>query len=138
MRNQTPTNAATFREFMRALTCAALALAFAASATQASARASCPLAESIKVKDLPKQARDTLALIQSGGPFPHDRDGVTFNNRERILPKAKRGYYNEYTVRTPGVKHRGARRIVCGGDQRAANECYYTADHYKTFSCVAP
>lgn len=124
--------------FVRAAICASLAIGVAASATQASSRTSCPLAESIKVKELPKQGRDTLALIQSGGPFPHDRDGVTFNNREKILPKAKRGYYNEYTVRTPGVKHRGARRIVCGGDQRAANECYYTADHYKTFSCIAP
>jgi ribonuclease T1 len=137
MKFQMPARASIFGRFVRMLACASLALAFATSATPASARTSCPLADSIKVKDLPKQARDTLALIQSGGPFPHDRDGITFNNRERILPKAKRGYYNEYTVRTPGVKHRGARRIVCGGDQRAAKECYYTADHYKTFSCIA-
>jgi ribonuclease T1 len=114
-----------------------VALSLSLASIDVNARSSCPLAESIKVKDLPKQGRDTLALIQSGGPFPHDRDGVTFNNREKILPKAKRGYYNEYTVRTPGVKHRGARRIVCGGDQRAANDCYYTADHYKTFQCIA-
>ncbi len=113
-------------------------LAFAFVATDANARASCPLAESIKIKDLPKQGRDTLDLIASGGPFPHDRDGITFNNREKILPKAKRGYYREYTVRTPGVKHRGARRIVCGGDQRSLGECYYSADHYKTFQCIAP
>jgi ribonuclease T1 len=102
------------------------------------ARTSCPLAETFKEKELPKQGRDTLALIRAGGPFPHDRDGITFQNRERILPKQSRGYYKEYTVRTPGVRHRGARRIVCGGDQRAANNCYYTADHYKTFSCIAP
>jgi ribonuclease T1 len=112
------------------------ALSFAFVALEANARTSCALAESIKVAELPKQGRDTLELIKSGGPFPHDRDGVTFNNREKILPKAKRGHYKEYTVRTPGVKRRGARRIVCGGDQRAANECYYTADHYKTFQCI--
>jgi ribonuclease T1 len=108
-----------------------------ALATHAHARTSCPVRESIKVSELPRQGRDTLELIKSGGPFPHDRDGITFQNRERILPKATRGHYKEYTVRTPGVKHRGARRIVCGGDQRAANECYYTADHYKTFQCIA-
>jgi ribonuclease T1 len=113
------------------------ALSLSLLAVDANARTSCPLAESIAVKDLPKQGRDTLELIKSGGSFPHDRDGVVFGNREKILPKAKRGYYREYTVRTPGVKHRGARRIVCGGDQRAANECYYTADHYKTFQCIA-
>jgi ribonuclease T1 len=117
---------------------AVVALSFSLASIDASARTSCPLNESIKVKDLPKQGRDTLDLIASGGPFPHDRDGIAFSNREKILPKAKRGYYREYTVRTPGVKHRGARRIVCGGDQRAANECYYSADHYKTFQCIAP
>ncbi len=125
------------RSVAHGVTLSVLAILFSFAAIDASARTSCPLAESIKVKDLPKQGRDTLDLIKSGGPFPHDRDGITFNNREKILPKAKRGYYNEYTVRTPGVKHRGARRIVCGGDQRATNECYYSADHYKTFQCIA-
>jgi ribonuclease T1 len=109
----------------------------AALATNSHARTSCPIGESIKVSELPRQGRDTLELIKSGGPFPHDRDGITFQNRERILPKERRGFYKEYTVRTPGVKHRGARRIVCGGDPREANNCYYTADHYKTFSCIA-
>ncbi|MGL5003435.1 MAG: ribonuclease domain-containing protein, partial [Casimicrobium sp.] len=83
---------------------AVLVLSFSFFAIDASARTSCPLAESITVKELPKQGRDTLELIASGGPFPHDRDGITFNNRDKILPKAKRGYYREYTVRTPGVK----------------------------------
>jgi ribonuclease T1 len=99
--------------------------------------AACALDQSIAVKDLPKQGRDTLALIESGGPFPHDRDGIAFSNRERILPKEKRGYYREYTVRTPGVKSRGAKRIVCGGDQRKADQCYFTDDHYKSFKCIA-
>jgi ribonuclease T1 len=100
--------------------------------TTSFARNTCPLNESITVSDLPKQGRDTLALIDAGGPFPHDRDGIAFSNREKILPKEKRGYYREYTVRTPGVKHRGARRIVCGGAQ-----CYYSQDHYKSFKCIA-
>lgn len=106
--------------------------------TGASAKAAtCAVGESIAVRDLPKQGRDTLALIQTGGPFPHDRDGVNFGNRERVLPRAPRGFYREYTVRTPGVRHRGARRIVCGGDQRAADTCYYSDDHYKSFKCIA-
>jgi ribonuclease T1 len=122
------------------LVCVALTLALASALVpaQTHARTSCPLADTIKEKELPKQGRDTLALIREGGPFPHDRDGITFQNRERVLPKQSRGFYKEYTVRTPGVRHRGARRIVCGGDQRAANNCFYTSDHYKTFSCIAP
>lgn len=78
---------------------------------------------------LPPQGRETLALIRSGGPFPHDRDGITFGNREAILPAQQRGYYREYTVPTPGVGHRGARRIV-GGD---GGDRYYTDDHYDSF-----
>jgi ribonuclease T1 len=99
--------------------------------------ATCPLGESVAVKNLPRQGQETLALIAAGGPFASDRDGITFNNRERILPKEKRGYYREYTVRTPGVKHRGARRIVCGGDPRSVDQCYYSDDHYQSFKCIA-
>lgn len=110
----------------------ALFMLCASFAPVTEARNSCPLKESVTVAELPKQGRDTLALIDAGGPFPHDRDGITFNNREKILPKEKRGFYREYTVRTPGVKHRGARRIVCGGPQ-----CFYTDDHYKSFKCIA-
>jgi ribonuclease T1 len=125
-----------------ATTCAfasvcALASVMFASQVNARTSASCALDQSIAVKDLPKQGQDTLALIESGGPFPHDRDGVPFSNRERILPKERRGYYREYTVRTPGVKNRGARRIVCGGDQRKIDQCYYSDDHYKSFKCIA-
>ncbi len=133
-------SAATGRRCSKGLSCGLATVAVVAAlglTTTVSARSSCPLAESISERDLPKQGRDTLALIRSGGPFPHDRDGITFQNRERILPRQARGHYKEYTVRTPGVKHRGARRIVCGGDQRAANECFYTADHYKSFQCIA-
>lgn len=88
----------------------------------------------ISVADLPKEGRDTLALIRKGGPFPYSQDGVTFSNRERILPKEARGFYREYTVKTPGVRNRGARRIICGGKQQ--NQCYYTADHYASFKSI--
>ena len=83
----------------------------------------------VRVTDLPPEARQTLALVRSGGPFPYSRDGVVFSNREARLPKRKRGYYHEYTVRTPGARDRGARRIVAG----EGGELYYTDDHYRSF-----
>ena len=78
---------------------------------------------------LPPQAAQTLALIKQGGPYPYKRDGITFHNREKRLPAQPRGYYREYTVPTPGLNHRGAKRIVAG----RGGEFYYTADHYKSF-----
>ena len=78
---------------------------------------------------LPREARETLALIGSNGPFPHQKDGTVFGNREALLPKRERGYYREYTVRTPGSRDRGARRIVAG----RGGEYYYTDDHYRSF-----
>lgn len=87
---------------------------------------------------LPPEARSTHQLILRGGPFPYAKDGTVFGNRERHLPPRPRGQYREYTVRTPGVPHRGARRIVCGGQQPARPEvCYYTADHYASFRRIA-
>ncbi len=83
--------------------------------------------------DLPPEARETLALINKGGPFPYPRDGVVFGNRERRLPAQPRGYYHEYTVKTPGAHNRGPRRIVCG----PLPECYYSADHYRTFRRIS-
>ncbi len=83
----------------------------------------------ISVADLPPEARDTLQLIKRNGPFPFPRDGVVFGNYEQILPQQSRGYYHEYTVKTPGVRNRGARRIVCG----VVPECYYSDDHYRSF-----
>ena len=80
---------------------------------------------------LPAEARATLALIARGGPYPHRQDNSTFGNRERRLPQQPRGYYREYTVETPGLGHRGARRIVTGGQPPA--EYYYTDDHYDSF-----
>ena len=82
-----------------------------------------------KATDLPREARETLALIKAGGPFPYARDGAVFGNREGLLPKRSRGHYREYTVKTPGAKDRGARRIVAG----RSGEFYYTDDHYRSF-----
>ena len=88
----------------------------------------------IALAQLPPQGRATYALILEGGPFPYEKDGSVFGNRERLLPLHKRGYYREYTVRTPGARNRGARRIVCGGKQpRSPEACYYTRDHYASF-----
>lgn len=83
----------------------------------------------IAAAQLPVEARDTLVLIRKGGPFPYAKDGAVFGNREGILPKHKRGYYREYTVKTPGERTRGARRIVAG----RGGEYYYTDDHYNHF-----
>ena len=80
---------------------------------------------------LPAEARDTIALIQRGGPFPHRQDGSIFSNREQRLPQRPRGYYHEYTVDTPGAGNRGARRIVTGGTPPTG--WFYTDDHYETF-----
>ena len=87
----------------------------------------------IKLADLPPQGSETYARIRQGGPFPYQKDGSVFGNRERLLPQKKRGYYLEYTVATPGAKNRGSRRIVCGGQPRVPDACYYTADHYASF-----
>ncbi len=86
---------------------------------------------------LPPEAAQTLSLIKQGGPFPYPRDGIVFRNREQHLPAQRRGYYREYTVPTPGLDHRGARRIIAGSgagqDVRTSGEYYYTGDHYRTF-----
>jgi ribonuclease T1 len=87
---------------------------------------------------LPAEARVTLELIRAGGPFPYERDAVVFGNRERLLPARPRGYYHEYTVPTPGVRSRGARRIICGGHAADLSECYYSDDHYRSFRKIQP
>ncbi|WP_030691269.1 ribonuclease domain-containing protein [Streptomyces globisporus] len=83
----------------------------------------------VRASELPPEARGTLGLIARGGPFPYAKDGAVFSNFERVLPRRERGYYHEYTVRTPGERDRGARRIVTG----RSGETYYTDDHYETF-----
>jgi ribonuclease T1 len=81
---------------------------------------------------LPAEARQTLRLIDRGGPFPYERDGSVFGNVERILPRQPRGWYREYTVPTPGESDRGARRIIAGRDGIR----YFTPDHYESFAIV--
>ncbi|MCZ4100572.1 hypothetical protein C8250_010940 [Streptomyces sp. So13.3] len=81
---------------------------------------------------LPAEARNTLALIDRGGPYPYAKDGAVFSNFERELPREKSGYYHEYTVTTPGSRDRGARRVITG----EGGEFYYTDDHYQTFKAV--
>ena len=92
------------------------------------------VAETLYQSQLPLEARQTLALIKSGGPFPYERDGVVFGNFEKLLPKEPRGFYREYTVQTPGLRHRGARRIVAGGNPPKV--FYYTEDHYRSFQRI--
>jgi ribonuclease T1 len=115
---------------------AALALsgfAVLASSGPAAARDYAAGHNEIAVATLPFEAREVLERIRAGGPFSYERDGVTFGNRERALPPRKRGFYHEYTVATPGVRTRGARRIVCGGPRTTPEVCYYTDDHYASF-----
>ena len=91
----------------------------------------------VTVASLPAEAQRTLLLIKQGGPFPNGKDGVVFGNYEGRLPRQARGYYHEYTVRTPGVRSRGARRLIAGGQPMDAHEFYYTADHYASFQRIA-
>ncbi|AFH52460.1 Guanyl-specific ribonuclease Sa3 [Corynebacterium pseudotuberculosis 267] len=94
---------------------------------------------SCTVDSLPKEAKKTISTILSGGPFPYpDNDGVRFGNYEGILPRQSRNYYREYTVDTPGLHHRGERRLITGGgSQRDPDTWYYTNDHYESF-CEIP
>jgi len=116
------------RESWRCVAAALLAISLLACGDSPAQRAPDAIAE-VAAAELPEQARQTIALIHKGGPFPDERDGIVFGNFEKLLPSKERGYYREYTVRTPGVKGRGARRIVAG----RSGELYYTDDHYQSF-----
>lgn len=94
--------------------------------------------DSIALTELPVQGQQTYAAILNGGPFRHEKDGTVFGNRERQLPRERRGHYREYTVDTPGSRDRGARRIVCGGERAPPAACWYTADHYASFRQIQP
>jgi len=128
--------AAIGRRWLLPLALAAMLVAGVSAVGPVDARKSAEALPEIALADLPPQARDVHVLIRRGGPFAYERDGVTFGNRERILPPAPRGFYHEYTVRTPGTRSRGARRIVCGGPKTAPEVCYWTADHYSSFSRI--
>jgi ribonuclease T1 len=118
---------------------AAAVLGTAAVGAAAKAPASGEAHRVVALSALPPEARQTHQLIVAGGPFPFAKDGTTFFNRERQLPARPRGHYREYTVKTPGSRDRGARRIVCGGQAVSTPEvCFYTADHYASFSRIAP
>ncbi len=95
-----------------------------------------PAISTVSLQQLPAEARSLLSAIAEGGPFPYQRDGIVFGNREGLLPPRARGYYHEYTVRTPGAKNRGARRIICGGPAKAPVACFYTSDHYRSFKRI--
>ena len=120
----------------RAAACLLLAVLLAAGI--AAARSPADSLPEVATSALPQEARRTLDSIASGGPYPYQRDGVVFANREQRLPRHARGYYHEYTVKTPGVKTRGAQRIICGGGLRSIAECYYTDDHYQSFRRIRP
>lgn len=92
--------------------------------------------DQVAVGDLPREAQKTLVLIRQGGPFPFAKDGVAFGNYEGVLPGRKRGYYHEFTVRTPGARNRGARRIIVGGAPASSLERYYTDNHYASFKRI--
>lgn len=110
---------------------------FAGAPDIAYGRDAAPSFGTVSLSELPGEARATEELIRRGGPFPYGKDGMAFGNRERLLPAQRRGFYREYTVRTPGSRDRGARRIVCGGSQPTRPEaCYYTGDHYTSFKRI--
>ena len=118
---------------MRLLRLAAVLFAFAATGAEARdlldwGSRDIPI---VSESRLPPEARETLALIRQGGPYPYRRDGIAFQNRENLLPEARRGFYREYTVPTPGSRDRGARRIVTGGNPPSVY--YYSNDHYRSF-----
>lgn len=104
----------------------------------ARAPTSVDLQTTVSLGELPRQGVQIYTLIHQGGPFASEKDGTVFGNRERLLPLKKRGYYLEYTVPTPGLSHRGVKRIVCGGQRTAPDACYYTADHYASFRKILP
>lgn len=115
------------------------AMAMPAGPLQARTQQQAQYIETVSLAELPSQARTTYRRIHQGGPFPYEKDGSVFGNRERLLPAQKRGYYREYTVKTPWARDCGARRIVCGGEPPTQPEaCYYTSDHYNSFRKITP
>lgn len=122
---------------LSALLLTGLAGGVQAKGTAAETPTATPALAEISLSELPAQAQETHRLVRAGGPFPYAKDGTVFGNRERLLPRQARGFYREYTVKTPGARNRGARRLVCGGKPPTAPEvCYYTDDHYASFKRI--
>lgn len=92
--------------------------------------------DTIAIGNLPREAQQALSVIRRGPPYPFAKDGVVFGNHERLLPRQPRGYYHEFTVKTPGSHNRGAQRLIVGGEPATSREIYYTADHYASFRRV--
>ena len=111
----------------------ALLFCLVAGVASALARTTPESLPEVALAELPKEAQAVYRLIRKGGPFGYDRDGIVFGNREQMLPGKPRGYYKEYTVRTPGAASRGTRRLICGGPATTPDACYYTDDHYRSF-----
>jgi ribonuclease T1 len=116
------------RAWLAAILLGCAALTLPAAAQRAQPRES----PEVSVRELPREVGATIELIRRGGPFPYAKDGAVFGNRENLLPRRERGYYHEYTVKTPGERTRGARRIIAG----SGGEHYYTDDHYNHFRRV--
>ncbi|MBB1077774.1 guanine-specific ribonuclease N1 and T1 [Rhodoferax sp. 4810] len=127
-----------FEKCKLVLTGLCLTAVMASSPALAKAPVPVDILPTIRVTELPRQGEQVYALIHQGGPFASEKDGTVFGNRERLLPLYRRGYYLEYTVPTPGLRHRGTRRIVCGGRPVKPDVCYYTADHYASFRKIVP
>ncbi|MFT4295888.1 MAG: ribonuclease domain-containing protein [Micropruina sp.] len=91
---------------------------------------------------VPAEVSDAVAAVRNNGPYLRPRDdGGSFGNRERLLPPQPQGYYREYTVRAPGQRFPGPRRLVTGGQARLGAEpaeWFYTADHYESFCELRP
>lgn len=100
---------------------------------------SSPTGETCYVNTLPEEADEVIDRILTDQDHLYSQhDGKHFGNYEGILPQEKGDYYREYTVKTPGNKSRGARRIVVGGGTEDDPDVwYYTDDHYESF-CVIP
>ena len=124
--------------FKLVLTGLTIAAALLAVGIQAKAPPSVVSQSTISLAELPDPGVEIYRRIHQGGPFDSEKDGSVFGNRERLLPAQKRGFYREYTVPTPGLKHRGVKRIVCGGQAQKPEICYYTADHYESFRRITP
>lgn len=90
------------------------------------------------VDSLPAEAGQQIDDILSGAAPDHGRhDGKHFGNYEGLLPEEKSDFYREYTVTTPGITHRGERRIVVGGGTKTNPEVwYYSSDHFKSFCTI--